>query len=394
MKHNLFYKFIVMIVGVGMLASGCASAATPTAAPTTPPTQAPAATTPPTQAPAATEAPTQAPAATTAPTQAPAATEAPTQGTGATGNMTFVLVPKNLGNPYFDTANQGAQQAGQELGVKVLYQGPSTADATQQIQLLDSLIAQKVNGLAISADDANALVPVGKTAMGDGIPVISFDSAIAPDGRILNVLQATTEGIGAIQIKMAEDLTGGNGGQIAILSATSSAPNQNAWIAVMKTELQKPEYSNLQLVDTVYGNDDDTLSYSQAQGLLQKYPDLKVIIAPTTVGIAAAARAVTDANLIGKVFVTGLGDPNQMREYVKNGASPQFALWNPSDLGYLSIYTLDALATKQITGAVGDKFSAGKLGDFTVESSPDGGNYVLLGQPTIFNKDNIDNFNF
>ena len=308
--------------------------------------------------------------------------------------MTFVLVPKNLGNPYFDTANQGAQEAAKALGVKVLYQGPSTADATQQITLLDSLIAQKVSGLAISADDANALVPVGKTAMSEGIPVISFDSAIAPAGRVLNVLQATTEGIGAIEIKMAEDLTGGNGGQIAILSATSSAPNQNAWIAVMKTELQKSEYSNLQLVDTVYGNDDDTLSYTQAQGLLQKYPDLKVIIAPTTVGIAAAARAVTDANLIGKVFVTGLGDPNQMREYVKNGASPEFALWNPSDLGYLSIYTLYALATKQITGAVGDKFSAGKLGDFTVESSTDNGNYVLLGQPTIFDKNNIDNFNF
>jgi rhamnose transport system substrate-binding protein len=389
MKHSPFYILMTLLVGLGMLLSACASAATPT---TAAPTTAPIATTAPTQAPAATMAPTTAPTA--APTQAPAATAAPTQGAAAPSNMTFVLVPKNLGNPYFDTANTGAQEAAKELGAKVLYQGPSTADATQQIQLLDSLIAQKVNGLAISADDANALVPVGKSAMDAGIPVISFDSAIAPGGRVLNVLQASTDGIGAIQIKMAEDLTGGQGGDIAILSATSSAPNQNAWIAVMNTELQKPEYANLKLVDTVYGNDDDTLSYTQAQGLLQKYPNLKVIIAPTTVGIAAAARAVTDANLIGKVFVTGLGDPNQMREYVKNGASPQFALWNPSDLGYLSIYTLNALATKQITGAVGDKFTAGKLGEFTVENGADGAPEVLLGQPTIFNKDNIDNFNF
>jgi rhamnose transport system substrate-binding protein len=127
--------------------------------------------------------------------------------------------------------------------------------------------------------------------------------------------------------------------------------------------------------------------------LITKYPDLKVIIAPTTVGIAAAARAVTDGNLIGKVFVTGLGTPNQMRAYVKSGASPEFALWNPSDLGYLTIYALDSLATGKITGKVGDTFQAGKLGSYTVQDSPNGP-MVLLGQPTIFNKDNIDNFNF
>jgi rhamnose transport system substrate-binding protein len=152
----------------------------------------------------------------------------------------------------------------------------------------------------------------------------------------------------------------------------------------------KPENAKLQLVDTVYGNDDDTISYTQAQGLIQKYPDLKVIIAPTTVGIAASARAVSDAKLTGKVFVTGLGTPNQMRDYVKSGDSPEFALWNPGDLGYLSIYALNAIATGKIKGMPGDKFTAGKLGDYTVD--PNG--VVLLGKPTIFNKDNIDNFHF
>jgi rhamnose transport system substrate-binding protein len=121
---------------------------------------------------------------------------------------------------------------------------------------------------------------------------------------------------------------------------------------------------------------------------------LKVIIAPTTVGIAASARAVTDKNLIGKVFVTGLGTPNQMREYVKNGASPEFALWNPSDLGYLSVYVLHALATGAIKGQAGEKFTAGKLGEYTVQDDPDLGLNVLLGLPFIYNKDNIDNFNW
>lgn len=323
-----------------------------------------------------------------APAAAPAPTQAPAQPSG--GAKTFVLVPKNLGNPYFDTANNGAQEAAKELGVTVNYQGPAAADATQQIQLLNSLIAQKVTGLAISADDSDALVPTGKSAMEAGIPVVTWDSAIAPGGRTIHINQAEAQGIADVQLKMALDLTGGEGGDIAILSATSTAPNQNEWIKLMKESLAKPEYAKLKLVDTVYGDDDDTKSYNEAQGLFKKYPDLKVIIAPTTVGIAASARAVQDADLVGKVKVTGLGTPNQMRDYVKSGAAPAFALWNPGDLGYLAIFALDAIASGKIKGQPGDKFTAGKLGEYTVK--PDG--TVLLGDPTVFNKDNIDKFNF
>ena len=321
-----------------------------------------------------------------APTSAPAAaTAAP----AAVGNKTYILVPKNLGNPYFDTANKGAQEAAKELGVTVTYQGPAAADATQQIQLLNSLIAQNPSGLAISADDSDALVPTGKQAIDAGIPVVTWDSAIARGGRTVHINQAVAADIAAVQIKMASDLAKGEG-KIAILSATSTAPNQNEWIGLMKEELKKPEYAKLQLVDTVYGDDEDTKSYTEAQSLMKKYPDLKVIIAPTTVGIASSARAVQDGNMVGKVFVTGLGTPNQMRDYVKSGAAPQFALWNPSDLGYLAIQTLHAIASGQIKGQPGDKFKAGKLGDYTIDK--DG--VVLLGPPTVFNKDNIDKFNF
>jgi rhamnose transport system substrate-binding protein len=327
-------------------------------------------------------------------TEAPAATEAPAQEAPASACTNYVLVPKNLGNPYFDTANNGAQEAAKELGITVLYQGSATADATEQITLLNSLIAQKPCSLAISANDSDALVPTGKEAMDAGIPVVTWDSAISPDGRNLHINQAVLHDIGAIEIQMASDIAGADGGQIAILSATSTAPNQNAWIEVMKEELMKPEYSNLELVEVVYGDDDDTKSYNEAQALFTKYPDLKVIIAPTTVGIAASARAVTDADLIGQVFVTGLGTPNQMREYVKNGSAPQFALWNPADLGYLSVYAMHALATGEIKGVAGDKFTAGKLGEYTVEDDPDLGLNVLLGLPFIWNIDNIDDSNW
>ena len=151
---------------------------------------------------------------------------------------------------------------------------------------------------------------------------------------------------------------------------------------------------SLTLVEVVYGDDDDTKSYNEALGLFTKYPDLKVIISPTTVGIAASARAVTDKGLIGQVMVTGLGTPNQMREYVKNGASPEFALWNPADLGYLSVYVLKALADGSITGAAGDSFTAGRLGDYTVAEDADLGANILLGLPFIYTADNIDNFNW
>ncbi len=334
------------------------------------------------------QATTVAPVATTKPvdTVAPASPEPVAK--------TYALVPKNLGNPYFDVANGGAQAAAKELGVTVTYTGSATGDATLQIQLLNSLIAQKINGLAISANDADALVPVGKQAMDAGIPVVSWDSAIAKEGRTLHINQADIQGIADICIKMALDLTGVEGGEIAILSATSTATNQNAWIKAMQdVTLKKAEYSKLTLVEVVYGDDDDTKSYNEALGLFTKYPNLKVIIAPTTVGIAAAARAVTDKDLIGKVKVTGLGTPGAMRAYVKSGAAPEFALWSPADLAYLSIYALDALANKTITGKAGDTFTAGKLGSYTiVDDTSDGGIglNVLLGLPFIWDIKNID----
>jgi len=333
--------------------------------------------------------PEAAPAEEAAPVEeaAPAEEEAPAA--EESENKTYVFVPKGLGIPYFDTANKGAQEAAAELGVEVTYTGPATADATEQIQVLNSLIAQGVDGLSISANDSDALVPTGKDAMESGIPVVSWDAAIAEGGRNAHMNQADAEGIGVVQIEMVSDLIGG-AGEIAILSATSTAPNQNEWIEYMKTELEKPEYADIELVTVVYGDDEDEKSYNEAIGLMRTYPDLKGIISPTTVGIAAAARAVQDQERVGEVFVTGLGTPNQMREYVKSGAAPAFALWNPADLGYLSIYALDAIASGAIEGNPGDSFEAGKLGTYTIEE--DGS--VLLGAPTVFDIDNIDDFDF
>jgi rhamnose transport system substrate-binding protein len=304
-------------------------------------------------------------------------------------SLHLVFVPKNLGNPYFDTANIGAQEAAAELGVAVTYLGSATADATEQIQLLNSLIAQRVDGLAISANDSDALMPTGRAAIEAGIPVVSWDSQIAPGGRTVHVSQAIAEDIGRIQVQIIADLIGGEG-QIAILSATSTAPNQNEWIEWMRDELAKPAYTDIELVAIVYGDDEDEKSYNEAQGLMKSYPELRGIIAPTTVGITAAASAVQDAGKVGRVIVTGLGTPNQMRGYIRSGAAPKFALWSPTDLGYLTIHTLHAIATGQIEGKPGDTFSAGRLGKYTIDEN----RMVLLGPPMVFDAANIDDFDF
>ena len=222
-----------------------------------------------------------------------------------------------------------------------------------------------------------------------GIKVVAFDSDASKDCRDVFINQATTEGIGKSLVEMASKLAGGEG-EIAILSATPNATNQNAWIEVMKTELAKPENAKLKLVKTAYGNDDDQKSFQEAQGLLQSYPNLKVIVSPTTVGIAAASRYVSSSNYKGKVAITGLGLPNQMREYVKDGTVKVFALWNPADIGYLAAYAGAALASGQITGKEGEKFKAGKLGEYTVGAAGE----IVLGPPTEFTAENIDQFNF
>jgi rhamnose transport system substrate-binding protein len=199
--------------------------------------------------------------------------------------------------------------------------------------------------------------------------------------------QASTAQIGTSEVDvLAKQI--GDSGQIAIVSAAASATNQNAWIGYMKTELKK--YPKMTLVSTVYGNDDPTTATQVTQGLLQQYPNLKGIISPTTVGIAAAAAVLDTAKYRGKVQLTGLGTPNSMKKYVNDGTVEAFELWNPADLGYLAAYAAVQYASGAITNKAGQTFTAGKLGKYTVGA----GHSILLGPPYVFDKSNIAKFNF
>ena len=308
--------------------------------------------------------------------------------TKAEATYKIYLLPKNLGNPYFNASNQGAQKAAKELGDTVTYNAPTEASGTKQVPFIDTAVRQGFNAIIISAADANAVAPALKRAQTRGVKVITYDADTVPGARTVFLSLPDAKSIGEAQIEWLGSQIGYKG-EFAILSATAVAPNQNLWIKYMKAAIKKPKYKNLKLVKVAYGDDNDTKSAEEAQALLQAYPNLKGIISPTTVGIAAAARVLTQAGKCN-VRLTGLGLPSQMRKYVKSGCVKKFGLWNVIDLGYVAVQTAHAVLDGKVTGKAGESYRAGTSGRKTV-----GKNGVIIGVPPFaFTKANIDQFKF
>ena len=300
-----------------------------------------------------------------------------------------VSIPKQLGNPYEEFEHSGVTEALKELGGSNRIQGSTDAGASSQVPLINSIVQQKPNAIIIAGNDPNAVAPALKQAAQRGIKVVAMDSDVAPDARSVFINQVTTKLVGENQVEsIAKQI--GNKGQIAILSATANATNQNAWIKVMKDTLKDPKYKDIKLVKVAYGDDDDQKSFQQMQGLIQAYPNLKGVISPTTVGVAAAARYLSKSPEKGKVKLTGLGFPNQMRKFVDDGTVDEFQLWVPKDVGYLAGQAAAALASGHITGKPGETFTAGRLGKYTIGPNSE----IVLGPLTTFNKENIGKFDF
>src|SRR5581483_6651168 len=277
-----------------------------------------------------------------------------------------------------------------------VYTGP-TADnsAAGQIEIVTNQTTQGVNAIMISNNAGDQIAPAAKAARDKGITVVAWDSPIpSGEGEQVFVAQVDFNETGKVMADMALDILGANGGDFAILSASPDAANQNAWIAAMKEALKDPKYAKLNLVDTVYGNDQSEESTRQALALVDKYPNLKLIMAPTTVGIAAAAKALSDEKLCDKVKVSGLGLPSEMLTYVQNGCAPKFALWSFVDLGYLTYYVTYLLADGQLKGVEGEQFHAGRMGNYTITKDPTRPNTtalrVLMGPFTVYDASNVE----
>ncbi len=306
----------------------------------------------------------------------------------ALADMRIAVVAKFVGGGFWTAVGKGSEDAAKDLGggVQMIFTGPSTPTAEGQIEIINSLVAQKVDAIAISANDPDAVVPALKKAMARGIVVISYDSGVAKDGRQMHLDPSSVDLIGQAIVKMVADQLPGGKGQMAFLSGTPTAQNQNEWIAAAKSHLS--EFPGLTVVDTVYGDDQFDKSYRETQGLIAKYPDLKAISVPSATGILAASQAVEDAHLTGKIIVTGLGLPSEMAAHVKSGASKSFAIWNPVDLGYAVTEIAYHLVKGDAKAVPGATISMGRVGNVTLDANTTG----AMAPPYTFDSSNIDKF--
>jgi len=325
-----------------------------------------------------------------------AAEEAAAPEAAAGEGVPMVLMPKFLGILVFDQANQGAQEAHAELQnpEELQFLGPTPENSVAgQIEIVTNATTQGVQAIMISNNAGDQIAPAAQAARDAGMTVVTWDSPIpSAEGEQLFVAQVDFAETGAVMADMAQSILGEDGGKFAVLSASPDASNQNAWIASLQETLKDPQYANLELLDVVYGNDQSEDSYNQALALIDKYPDMELIMSPTTVGIVAAAKAMQDEGICDTVKVSGLGLPAEMVEYTLNGCAPEFALWSFVDLGYVSYYAAYMLATGALQGAEGETFEAGRMGTYTIEKDPtrDAGLRIVMGPFTVYNADNVE----
>ena len=306
-----------------------------------------------------------------------------------TGPVKVGFLPKLDTDPYFQVARTGAEEAQKEIGGSVVQQAPSQATADAQIEFINNLVSQKVDVIAIAGNDANAVAPALRRAKQQGVQVVAYDSDVAQAARTLFLNQATTAQLGQLMLDAMAKLINGEG-EFAILSSTPTASNQNAWIASMKERLAKdPAFAKMKLVQLAYGQESEQINPPQTLALAQAFPNLKGIIVPAGIGLPAAARALEQAGMTGKIKLSGLAPASLLRKYIKAG-DVQDVWWNVKDLGYLTYYAAQAVAQCKVTGKPGETFHAGRLGDFTVGDN----GQVLLGPPVVVTPENVDSFAF
>ena len=301
------------------------------------------------------------------------------------GKIRIGIVAKSLGNGFFDAVHKGADEAAASLDAEIIFTGPTTPTAEGQIETLNALIAQRVDAIAISANDPDAVVPTLQRAMQRGIKVISYDSAVAKSGRAVHLAPSSDELIGQTVAQLAAELAPAGKGKIAVVSATPTSTNQNSWLAQMKQAL--PQYPGLEFAGVVYGDDVADKSYRETVALVKQHPDLAVVVSLSSVGIVAAAKAIEDQGLTGKVKVTGLGLPSELVGYVRKGVVPKFAIWNPIDLGYAATQVAAQLA-RDAKPEDGKEISLGRVGAVTFDADGVG----AMAKPFIYDQSNVEQF--
>lgn len=304
----------------------------------------------------------------------------------AADKLIVAMLPKAKGNAYFISCKGGADKAAKELGIELLFDGPTDSNAAKQNEIVENWITLGVDAIAVAAENKEGISTALRKAQKAGVKVLTYDADALPDARSFFVNQATPEGIGYTLMDEAARLCN-NEGEFAIITATLTAANMREWQKNIEARL-KDKYPKMKLVATRPCDDLKDKAQSEATALMSANPNLKCIMAICSPGVPGAAEAVKQAGKTGKVKVLGLGLPNENKRYVHSGVTDSVILWNTEDLGYLAVYSATMLAKGELKP--GDKkVKAGKLGEFAIQ-----GDNIMLGKPFIFNKDNIDKFDF
>lgn len=302
-------------------------------------------------------------------------------------NPTVVMIPKVIGSPYFDIAAEGAKNAGKDLGIDVIYNGPTSGDAARQVNIIQDVMNKNVDAIIISPNDANAVMPALERASKRGIKILTYDADTAREsGRDLFVNQVSAEQLGRhIMDNIAKGI--GEEGEFAIITASLTAANQNTWIHWMKEQL-KDKYPKINLVTVVPSEEDQQRAFIQTQNLVKAYPNLKAIAALSTVAQPGASQAIEQMGLNGKVKVYGLATPNGMRQYLKSGAAQSATLWEPEKLGYLSVVMAESLIRGK---EIKDGDAIKNVGTIQYDSKT---KTVIMGPPMDFTAENVDKYDF
>lgn len=296
------------------------------------------------------------------------------------------MMPKLVGISYFNASERGAREAAAQLDVELDYDGPAVDSAEEQVKMIDRWIAQGYDMIAVAPNDPELIAPALARAKRAGITVLTWDADANPEasGRETFISQAPVDEIGHTLVDLMGEAIGG-AGKAVILTGSATSPNQNAWIRVMRARVAE-RYPQIELLETLVSDEDQSKSYRMSRDVINAHTDLKGIWAITTVALPGAAKAVRDAGKADAIFVTGLSLPNTMREYVADGTIKKFVLWNPVDLGYLTVHAAKMLREGKLSPG---EQSIGRLRDIRVSPGE-----VLLGPPLVFDRDNIGQFDF
>lgn len=308
-------------------------------------------------------------------------------GTEAGKKITVAFLPKIKGIAYFSSCAEGAQEAAKELGnVELIYDGPTDGDPKKQAEMIESWTVDGVDVIAVSPNAPDVVANAMKEAIAEGVKIITWDADAAADTRSFFVNQATAQAIGEGMVNaMINDLGADTEGDVVIISSDATSANQNAWIDAMKPAIEK---SKLKLATIKYPGENASQALADSKDVIKKYPNLKGLFGISSVSFPGASEAVAQTGNSGKILVTGLSTPNDMKKFVKDGTVKSVVLWNTVDLGYLTVHVAEALANGKLKEDA-TTFTAGRLGEKRIA-----GDNVLLGDILVFTKDNIDEFDF